>query len=113
MRVDEVINHKRYTAKVKSFNEKTMAFNSITPSQQGDFNTFSTLESKRLHSIDTMFSKLEGLQTKTFEKEIKLNFNPSQTNPNLHTIKEFNDDLHINRLLRNQQVNTLSKSMFI
>lgn len=53
-----------------------------------------------------MFSKLEGLQTKTFEKEIKLNFTdgPSSTTNSLRTVADFNRDLHINRLLRNQQV---------
>ncbi|KAL4438836.1 hypothetical protein ABPG74_016556 [Tetrahymena malaccensis] len=105
MKVDDVISQQRYTQKVKSFSQKSFGFNSIAPELQSQFNNHSTLESKKLHSIDTMFSKLEGLQTKTFQKEIKLNFNDhQQSDPNIKTIKEFNQDLEINRLLKDQQL---------
>lgn len=58
-----------------------------------------------------MFSKLEGLQTKTFEKDIKLNFASTASSLNaLRTAADFNKDLHINRLLRNQQVRKIPSS---
>lgn len=73
MKVSDIIHQKRYTDKVKSLELKTFGFSSISNDEQMILNTYSTLESQKINSIDTMYTKLEGLKTKTFEKDIKLN----------------------------------------
>ncbi|EGR27672.1 hypothetical protein IMG5_191370 [Ichthyophthirius multifiliis] len=91
--IEDIISKQRYINKVQSINQKTFPFKITSDDIQDKMNAFCNLENTRTQNIDLMYTRIGGLQTKTFEKDIKINFNKYQNDQQVRTLQDIEKDL--------------------
>ena len=68
------INTERFTKKSQSLEHKSLLFQSIEQTQEKKLNEFYKTEASKFFDVGSISKRFEGINTKTFDGSVKLNF---------------------------------------